>query len=94
MSVKKTPIDSTCAEFMNVWFIPPPAPRCSGGRLFITAARLGDENIPIDSPLSASTSPNSGYEKSIGSSISSPKLSAAPSIPAVANPRAPKRSER
>ena len=26
---------------------PPPAPRCSGGRLFITAARLGEANRPM-----------------------------------------------
>ena len=50
ISVKKIPIESTWAEFWNVWFIAPPAPRCSGGRLFMTAARLGDANMPIASP--------------------------------------------
>jgi hypothetical protein len=50
MSVKKIPIESTWAEFWNVWFIPPPAPRCRGGRLFMTPARFGEANAPIDSP--------------------------------------------
>ena len=49
--VKKIPIESTWAEFWKVWFIPPPAPRSAGGRLFITAARLGEANIPIEIPL-------------------------------------------
>ena len=35
--MKKIPIESTWAEFWNVWFMPPPAPRCCAGRLFITA---------------------------------------------------------
>ena len=40
ISVKKTPIESTLAEFWNVASIPAPAPRCVGGRLFITPARV------------------------------------------------------
>src|SRR5450631_1397038 len=55
--VKKTPIERTCAEFWNVWFIAPPAPRSEGGRLFMTAARLGDANRPIEAPMSARISP-------------------------------------
>ena len=51
ISVKKMPIESTCAEFWNVWFIAPPAPRSPGGRLFITAARLGEANSPIETPI-------------------------------------------
>jgi len=31
MSVKKMLIESTCAEFWNVWFIAPPAPRSPAG---------------------------------------------------------------
>ncbi len=38
--------------------MPPPAPRCCGGRLFITAARLGEANMPIETPTIASTSAN------------------------------------
>ena len=50
--------------------------------------------MPIETPLSARIAANSGYGKSIGNNSSSPKLSAALSIPAVAKPRAPKRSDR
>ena len=53
MSVKKIPIESTWAEFWNVLFMPPPAPRCCAGRLFITAARFGAANAPIESPMSS-----------------------------------------
>ncbi len=51
ISVKKIPIESTCAEFWNVWFMPAPAPRCSAGRLFITLARLGAANAPMETPI-------------------------------------------
>ena len=40
--------------------MPPPAPRSPGGRLFITAARLGDANSPIEIPFISSTSANTG----------------------------------
>ena len=53
MSVKKIPIESTWAEFWKVWFMPPPAPRSLGGRLFITAALFGEANMPIEIPLRA-----------------------------------------
>jgi hypothetical protein len=59
-SVKKIPIENTCAEFWNVWFMAPPAPRASGGRLFITAARLGAANIPIATPIVNRMAPNTG----------------------------------
>jgi len=58
--VKKIPIDSTCAEFWNVWFMPPPAPRSEAGRLFMTPARFGEANIPIETPLRNSTAANTG----------------------------------
>ena len=74
--------------------MPPPAPRSPGGRLDITAARLGEANSPIESPISSSTSPNTGYLKFVGTSASSPKLTAAATIPPLANGRAPKRSDR
>ena len=60
ISVKKMPTDSTWAEFWNVWFIAPPTPRCSGGRLDITAARFGEANNPIDTPMSSRIAPNTG----------------------------------
>ena len=61
ISVKKIPIERTCAEFWKVLFIPPPAPRSLRGRLFITAARLGEANIPIEIPISARIAANTGY---------------------------------
>ena len=60
MSVKKIPIDSTWAEFWKVWFMAPPAPRSPGGRLFITAARLGEANIPIAAPMSSRIAAKTG----------------------------------
>ena len=45
--VKNRPIESTWAEFWNVLSIPAPAPRWSGGRLFITEAWLGEKKRPI-----------------------------------------------
>ena len=89
ISVKKIPIDSTWAEFWKVWFIPPPAPRSLGGRLFITPARLGEANIPMETPLRNRHAANSGYGKLVGSSASRRKLTAALSMPPVANGRAP-----
>jgi hypothetical protein len=87
--VKKIPIESTCAEFWNVWFMPPPAPRCRAGMLFITPARFGAAKAPIDSPISSRTAAKSGYEKSTGSIASRAKLSAETSIPPVAKGREP-----
>ena len=60
ISVKKIPIDSTWAEFWKVWFMPPPAPRSPAGRLFITAARLGEANMPIETPLRNRIAANTG----------------------------------
>ena len=45
--VKNRPMDSTVAEFWKVLSIPAPAPRWSGGRLFMTAAWLGEKNRPM-----------------------------------------------
>ncbi len=53
ISVKKTPTESTWAEFWNVEVIPAPTPRCWGGRLFITPARLGEAKAPIASPFNS-----------------------------------------
>ena len=60
ISEKKIPTDSTWAEFWKVWFMPPPAPRSPGGRLFITAARLGEANMPIEMPLMNRIAANTG----------------------------------
>ena len=53
--LKKMPIDSTIAEFWNVAVMPAPAPRALPGRLFITSARLGEENMPMPIPLTTSS---------------------------------------
>ncbi len=53
MRVKNTPMDRIWAEFWKVVFMPEPAPRCSGGRLFMTAARLGEAKAPAPSPPAA-----------------------------------------
>ena len=58
--MKKIPIESTCAEFWKVWFMPPPAPRSAAGRLFITAARLGEAKRPIEIPFSSRTAAKTG----------------------------------
>ena len=40
--------------------MPPPAPRSPAGRLFITAARLGEANMPMEMPLSSRIAANTG----------------------------------
>ena len=44
-------MEITWAEFWNVVFMPDPAPRCSGGRLFMTPVRLGEPNDAMVSPV-------------------------------------------
>ena len=56
--MKKIPIDSTVAEFWKVAVIPDPAPRLSGGRLFMIAARFGALNSPWPTPASSRISAN------------------------------------
>jgi hypothetical protein len=56
--VKKIPMESTWAEFWKVVFIPDPAPRCSGGRLFMTPARFGDPNDDMVIPVKNSRMAN------------------------------------
>ena len=52
------PIESTWAVFWNVALMPAPAPRWAAGRLFMIAARFGEENSPIARPLSRSSAAN------------------------------------
>jgi len=47
-------------DIAQVWVMPPPGRRSDGGRLFITAARVGEANIPNEMPVSSSTSANTG----------------------------------
>ena len=58
MTVKKTPIDRTIAEFWNVVAIPAPAPRWSEGSEFMMAARFGEVNSPMDRPMRRRRRPN------------------------------------
>ena len=57
ISEKKSPMESTWAEFWKVVFMPEPAPRCWGGRLFITPARLGEPKAAMVSPAKKSRTP-------------------------------------
>ena len=65
---KKTPIERTWAEFMNVPLMPAPAPRWSAGRLFMTAIWLGVKNIPKKKESKKTSRAKGTYEKFIGSS--------------------------
>src|ERR1700688_1222766 len=74
--------------------MPDATPRLSAGTAFITPAVLGATNIPIDTPTRNSSSAKGRYEKLAGRNMSMPKPNAEQIIPAVANPRAPSRSDR
>src|ERR1019366_4659194 len=89
MRVKKMPIDRTWAEFWKVEFMPEPAPRCWGGRLFMTPARLGEPKQPMVRPSSKRIGPKTPYEKLTGRSSSTTKEAAEPTMPPVAKGRAP-----
>src|ERR1700686_1561030 len=91
---KKMPIDSVIPLFWNVASMPDATPRRSAGTAFITPAVLGATNIPIDTPTRKSNRAKGRYAKFAGSNISRPKPIADITMPAVANPRAPRRSER
>ena len=58
--VKKMPMESTCAEFWNVVFMPDPAPRSAAGRLFMTPVRFDEPNDDMHRPVTKSSRPNSG----------------------------------
>ena len=55
---------------------------------------LGAANMPLPIPFAAMSRAKAQYEKSTGSSIRPMKLPPNTTIPAVAKPRAPKRSDR
>ena len=57
MTVKKTPIESTCALFWNVLSMPAPAPRWSAGSEFMTLAMFGAKNSPRDRPIEQQQQP-------------------------------------
>ena len=58
MRLKNSPMDSTIAEFWKVAAIPLPTPRWSGGTLFMTWARFGDANRPMDAPSASNKTAN------------------------------------
>ena len=58
ISEKKTPIESTIAEFWKVVAMPAPAPRPSAGRLFMMPAWLGEAKRPIAIPIRSSRPAN------------------------------------
>ena len=74
--------------------MPDATPRRSAGTAFITPAVLGATNIPIDTPTRNSSNANGRYAKSAGRNISNPNPIAEKIMPAVANPREPRRSDR
>ncbi len=92
--MKKTPIESTLDAVVAVVSTPAPAPRCSAGSEFITAALFGGVKSPIPAPIRSRMVANQTYEKLTGNAISSANPSAASSMPPVENGRAPKRSDR
>jgi hypothetical protein len=93
-SVKKTPIDSDVPAFWKVCRMPDAAPRCRLGTLPIIDDVLGAENMPDPTPLSMRSSAKAQYAKLTGKRSSPTKLAPYTSRPEVANPRAPKRSDR
>src|ERR1017187_1894935 len=87
-------METTWAEFWKVVFMPDPAPRCCGGRLFIPPVRLGEPKEAMDRPAKNSTRPKTQYGKSTGRSSRRKKARAAQSMPPVAKGRAPYLSQR
>ena len=51
-------IERTLAEFMKVASMPAPAPRCEGGREFITPALFGEAKRPMPIPFSSRITAN------------------------------------
>jgi len=94
MSEKNTPIDSAVPEFWKVERMPEAAPRCRAGTLPMIDDELGAANMPPPIPFAAMSRAKAQYEKSTGSSIRPTKLAPNTTIPAVAMPREPNRSDR
>src|ERR1017187_2161620 len=91
--VKNRPMDSTVAEFWKVLSIPAPAPRCSGGRLFMTAAWLGEKDSPMATANTKMRTANRTQLNLIGGSSSSRKLAPETPRPGVANALAAQRPD-
>src|ERR1022692_916903 len=94
MSEKNTPIDSAVPEFWKVERIPEATPRWLAGTLLMMDDELGAENMPVPIPFAAMSRAKAQYGKFTGSSIRPMKLLPNTTMPAVAKPRAPNRSDR
>jgi len=89
ISEKNSPMDSTNPAFWKVARMPEAAPRWRAGTAFMIPAVLGAANSPEPMPLASSSTANTQYGKSMGSSVRAAKLAAVSSMPPVANGRAP-----
>src|SRR3984957_21186998 len=74
--------------------MPDPTPRYSAGMLLMTAARLGEPNDAMNSPVKNNRTAKVGYGKSPGMNSRRRKQTAEPTMPPLAKSRAPKRSDR
>src|SRR5665213_1214809 len=94
ISEKNAPLLNAVPEFWNVDRMPEATPRCRAGTLLMIADEFGAPNMPEPMPLAVINKANAQYGKSIGSTISPTKLPPKTNMPAVANARAPNRSDR
>ena len=90
---KKTPIDSAVPEFWKVARIPDATPRYRAGTLPMIEEVLGAANMPVPIPFSAINNANAQYGNTIGRNNRPTKLDPKSTMPTVAKPRAPNRSE-
>ncbi len=74
--------------------IPDATPRYLAGTLPMIDEELGAANMPPPTPFAAVSNAKAQYGKSTGSSVRPMKLAPNTTIPAVAKPQAPKRSDR
>ena len=81
-------------EFWKVERMPEATPRCRAGTLLMIEEEFGAANMPLPIPFAAMSRAKAQYGKSTGSSIRPMKLPPNTTIPAVAMPRAPNRSDR
>ena len=94
MRLKNTPMDSTMAEFWNVAAIPLPTPRWSAGTLFMTWARFGEANRPIELAKGEHKRRTNRRRSQRAALRGMKKLAADNTIPPEAKGLGPNRSER
>src|ERR1700729_3630006 len=93
-SEKNTPIDRAVPEFWNVERIPEAAPRWRAGTLPMMDEEFGAPNMPLPIPFAVMSTAKAQYEKLAGRNSRPMKLPPNTTIPAVAIPREPNRSDR